>query len=279
MRIAARFFLAVVVGLLCAGITEVLAQTSLTEVAAVQAAPSVSPATASTITAKAEKMSNDMASGPSGIMVPQAHPAMASAAPSSSSEKGSKKINTAIPTSNTPVASMDSVKDVIERLSSAEDFSTLEDLNSAREAIAKLDVLIDIEKRLADLSKLREDRGEVSSKPSTSVIPMPASALMPMNVVPSSAPMESSAPVMVERKPAIVDAPTASIKIERIYGVGGDYSAMLKVDGRTTSVKTGEKLSDGSIVRSISKTGVKLVKNKKERTIKVNDVVVSDSSM
>ena len=71
----------------------------------------------------------------------------------------------------------DSVKDVIKNLNAKTDDVTLDDLNAARQAVAKLDALIEIEKRLADLEKIRQEREANNNKAMMAAIP--ASALAP----------------------------------------------------------------------------------------------------
>ncbi|NTU76212.1 MAG: type IV pilus biogenesis protein PilP [Alphaproteobacteria bacterium] len=159
----------------------------------------------------------------------------------------------------------ESVKSVVKRLDAATEDVTLEDLNAAREAVAKLDVLIDIEKRLSDLAKIRQDREEVSmdmSIPSSAFggRGMPAPSLLPPGM--QAAPPVAMAPAM----------PVASkIQVERILGTNGQYVAYVKADeGKTEQVREGDQVADGSVVESITAKGVTLLKNKKKRTLHVN---------
>jgi type IV pilus biogenesis protein PilP len=168
----------------------------------------------------------------------------------------------------------DSVKNVVKRLNATSEDVTLEDLNAAREAVAKLDILIDIEKRLTDLSNIRQEREEKSMANA-----IPASALglrsgappalpaQPFPVVPAAAPLPVSMPA-----PA-APMPTESIVIERIMGASGHYVALIKIgEGKQQQVRVGDKTADGSIVQAITDEGVTLLRGKKEQTIQVKDV-------
>jgi len=168
----------------------------------------------------------------------------------------------------------DAVKNVVKRLNNATEGTTLEDLNAAREAIAKLDVLIDIEKRLNDLSTIRKERDKDSFVPALS-----ASSLGLRNSLPPPLPAAtaSAAPYV---PPAPMVMPAANIEVHRVMGVAGRYMATIKIDGNDKIVREGDKLSDGSVVHSISAQGVTVVKDKTKRTYQVKDIgaIVRDRS-
>src|ERR1700722_11684720 len=96
----------------------------------------------------------------------------------------------------------DSVKDVVKTLSSPAEKVTLDDLNSAKIAIAKIDVLIDIEKKMAELEKIRGER-EGRSAPMS----IPASAL--------AAPLPRPVSVVEKPRPA-PPAPMSHIEVVRV---------------------------------------------------------------
>jgi type IV pilus biogenesis protein PilP len=164
----------------------------------------------------------------------------------------------------------DSVKSVVKRLNTATEGVTLDDLNSAREAVAKLDMLIDIEKRLKDLADLRQEREEKSMAGA-----IPASALglrggLPPPVQPFPASME-----MENRPPPMPVVATANVEVTRIVGAAGRYMATVKVnDGKSMTVRQGDKLSDGSVVQDITSRSVTLVRDKKTHTVNVKDIAV-----
>lgn len=234
--------------------------------------------------------------GPISPTAASASPALppSIALPSASSSdaakaKDPKKAESDIPAPSPKVP--DSVKNVINHLNNATQDVTLEDLNSAREAVVKLDVLIDIEKRLNDLAGLRREREEKNATAVAAALPasalglsrpgvpsLPMAALPTMPVTPSLLP---TAPKVVA--PVVPPGPVA-VDVLRITGSRGNYSALLRESGgskdisgkdsgaKDKRVRAGDKLSDGTEVRSISKNGVTLVKDKKTRTIQVKDV-------
>ncbi|HEU0117102.1 MAG TPA: hypothetical protein VFR09_00590 [Alphaproteobacteria bacterium] len=140
------------------------------------------------------------------------------------------------------------------------DAVTLEDLNSARQAIAKIDALIDIEKRLNELEKLRNERegGRFS--------PMPASSLMPPSPI-------VSAPVVaqpVSFQPAMMSS--SSVEVSRISGGAGHYTALLKTpDGQTKTVEVGDSFGGGKVI-AITSAGVDIKQGNKTRLIPVKNV-------
>ncbi len=155
-----------------------------------------------------------------------------------------------------------SVKSIVKRLDAATEDVTLEDLNSAREAVAKLDVLIDIEKRLSDLTTIRQKREEGSMLGGA----IPASALGMIG---------NGMPAMPQPQPVAMPLtlPEASVDIVRIVGASGHRVVFIKSDGdKTIQVREGDKLSDDSIVTDISSHGMTLLKEGKKRTVKVKDV-------
>jgi hypothetical protein len=172
----------------------------------------------------------------------------------------------------------DSVKSVVKKLNGAGDNVTVEDLNAAREAVAKLDILIEIEKRMNDLATLRQEREEKLGGGLANAIPasalgrggvsLPVSpqiqspvAIQPVNSAPMAAPVNF--------------VPSESIEIQKIAGAGGRYMAYVKAgDGKVKMYREGDKLPDGSVVVSISGHGMTVKKDKKTRTIQVKDVAV-----
>jgi len=154
----------------------------------------------------------------------------------------------------------DSVKDVVNHLGNGTENITLDDLNSAREAIAKLDALIDIEKRLADLEKLRREREGQSLAGA-----IPASAL--------NLPNRSGPPMSMPPMPPMPMAMSgAGIEVVRIEGTEGHYMALVKSGGETTAAHVGDHLADGSIVSDITAQGVEIKQNKGERMVRIKDM-------
>lgn len=193
----------------------------------------------------------------------------------------------------------DSVKGVIDRLNSTTDDVSLEDLNEAREAVVKLDVLIDIEKRLTDLSKIRQERAPKVPAALAAAIPASALGVPAENKAsskhsPTPAPSENffSSPgassdaflssmegMSPDQKVAFSSAMAqakgkASLDVLQIWGATGDYSAKIKEgSGKEKTYREGDKLSDGSKIVSISRNGVTLLmKNNKRETFRVKNV-------
>ena len=87
------------------------------------------------------------------------------------SDKGFSAVQSKVP---------DSVKEVMKRLDN-NNIVTLDDLNSARQAVARIEALIDIEKHISELEKIRSDREDGGSTKSSKTLAsnIPASALNP----------------------------------------------------------------------------------------------------
>lgn len=186
----------------------------------------------------------------------------------------------------------DSVNSIVKRLNTATQDVTLEDLNAAREAVVKLDVLIDIEKRLNDLSSLRREREEKSASALAAVLPASALGLpsparggmSPFPTMPAQAgglptnPLSGAsvpgfggvAPVVT---PPVITGPT-DYEVVRILGSGGRYVATIKEsENKIKRIREGDKLGDGSRVEAVTRSSVTLVKNAKTKTLHVKDVM------
>ena len=155
-----------------------------------------------------------------------------------------------------------SVKDVVKRFDNATDDVTLDDLNTARQAIAKLDALIDIEKHLAELDKVRKDR--VGKSATAAPLPIPASALMP------TVPMAPTAPQPMAFIPR---SPSSVFDVLQIVGGAGTYAAIVKSsDGKTSTIHAGDHLSNNTMVHAIMPTGVEIIQGTTKRLVRIKDV-------
>ena len=137
----------------------------------------------------------------------------------------------------------DSIKSTVKQFSST-DSVNLEDLNTAHQAIAKLEVLIEIEKRLAELDKIKSERnGEKNLAAS-----IPASALSappPPPPVPAFMPP----PVSTGMEQPFSPAPFKShVDVSRVIGADGHYAAVIQ----DKTMYVGDTLPDGSVIVSIS---------------------------
>ena len=170
----------------------------------------------------------------------------------------------------------ESAKNVVKRLDSATQDVTLEDLNAAREVSARLDMLIDIEKKMGDLATLRKDREEKEG------LTVPVAALLPPkatgaanNPPPMQAPLPAPEPFVPVAAPVVMTSPVESVALERVQGASGHYIAYLKVGEKDVRVHVGDKISDGSVVTDITSQSVTLTRGKnKPRTLSMKDVGV-----
>jgi hypothetical protein len=161
-----------------------------------------------------------------------------------------------------------SVQDVMDKLTEASGDMTVEDLNEARAAAVKLEMLLDIEQKLTDLTKVRKTRDELKIGGVSSVAnALPPEAFMvPVNsAIPAYTPSTVSAPVYTP-PPVKVDQGPRKVDISRISGIAGQYVAAYKFNGEDRQIRAGDKMDDGSLVASISPRGVVLSKNK-ERVV------------
>lgn len=163
------------------------------------------------------------------------------------------------------------VTDIVKKLQDAKVDLSLEDMNQARGALARLDLLLELEQKMGDLDKVRAKRTaaesmaeEVSALLPRGVARMPGRA----NAVPGDA-----APVVT---PAVlrVQPVAGGYTVQRINGVDGNYTAMLSdANDEKTSVHVGDKLSDGSTVTGITASTVQLrgPNAKTDHTLRVNN--------
>lgn len=165
-------------------------------------------------------------------------------------------------------------RDVVKRLDSSPDSMTMEDLNSARQAVARLDAMIDVEKRLAELEKVRGAGGNSSSHSLAAAIP--ASALAPM---PSTSPAAAPAPAHVVEKEKPKSG-IAGIEVSRIVGADGKYSAVLKMPGgEMKPVRPGDVITDHATVRWISSSTVLVEEYGETHTLRIKNVNAIFSAM
>lgn len=179
------------------------------------------------------------ATAPAATATPAAMPALPAPASSSNPNNRAKNI------SALEDKVSDSVKGVVKQLSTI-DSVNLDDLNTARQAVVKLELLIDIEKHLAELDKLHNERsGEkaIAAAIPASALSIPASSMeLPKPAV--------SHPSTHPHSPDFSMPPPAPVRpdVSNISGVDGHYSATIQ--GKT--VRIGDNIADGSTVTGIS---------------------------
>lgn len=157
-----------------------------------------------------------------------------------------------------------SVKETIRKLENSGGIS-LDDLNTIRQMISKIDALIEAEKRLAELDKLRlgaehENKSIAAAIPASAISPMP----MPIPSLSQYTPSATSAPVYT---PPLV----SDLEILRIIGSGGHYVAVVKVGGQTKRVQVGDRL-EGQTVINITATSIEFDQPKNKPTVYVKNV-------
>lgn len=156
----------------------------------------------------------------------------------------------------------DSVKGAIKGLGNGNGPLTLDDLNTARQAVAKLDALIDIQKRLAEYNKLKDEQDR---RGSTLAAAIPASAL---SLPPPQAPRNTNAAPMEPVRPVV-----HHVDVVRIVGASGHYEAVLRTpDDSNKTVHVGDRLADGTEVTGISADAVDLETSNGRKHLKIQGV-------
>ncbi|MDR3450759.1 MAG: hypothetical protein P4M15_13620 [Alphaproteobacteria bacterium] len=150
----------------------------------------------------------------------------------------------------------DNANGVVKHLDSSEAV-TLDDLNTARQAVARIDAMIEIEKHLAELDKLRGGGRSLASA-------IPASALTPPPAPVAQVKIPSEPPA-----PKHVTPPPAQYEVSRISGSDGNYSAILKNGAEAHIVKVGDTLASGGVVRWISPSSVLIEQNGSTRSLHI----------
>lgn len=153
------------------------------------------------------------------------------------------------------------VQAVADKLRGAKVDLSLEDMNQARAALARLDLLLELEQKMHDLQEARQKHSGASGADISGYLPPqvaamgkrpppPVPAVLTEAETPTPAPTRRSKP-----KPA-----PSQYEVQRVMGINGSYSAVLKsvADIKTKTVKVGDVLNDGSEVSGITAKGVTL---------------------
>ncbi|MDX1922129.1 MAG: type IV pilus biogenesis protein PilP [Alphaproteobacteria bacterium] len=188
------------------------------------------------------------------------------------------------------------VTDAMARLQKVDQIN-LDDMVRAQDAINRLDLLLEIEKRQTELKKVRDERNKPSVASATAAAAgllgsaIPAAALnlpkIPVAdtpaVTPSFTPKASSSSSSSSSSTSSKSSsgPSEKLSIRRISGTDGRYFAVINLeDNSTQTVHAGDKLPDGSLVKSITLTSVSLIKDKKSKnlTIPTDSYIVREST-
>jgi type IV pilus biogenesis protein PilP len=158
-------------------------------------------------------------------------------------------------------------KEDVKKLDSVPDEATLAELNRVRQTISRIEAMIDVEKRLNELERLRNDRrGGSAMMPGVPSIPAGLAEAIPASAFSMPQPGGS---MQIEPKPLRSHRPT----IVRVVGSGGRYTAVLKTSGDDTkSVRVGDKVSDDETVRSITPSTVEIGGKGSSYTLHVKNV-------
>jgi len=175
---------------------------------------------------------------------------------------------------------IESAQSAVKMLEKSGTTMTFDDLNAAKQALVRIETMIDIERRMAELNKLRGSVSARGSYPLASAIPAsvlaPISPVDEMDIEPVK-PVKRRASVSKVSKPDYV--PASSFDISRIYGSAGKYTAVISSGGDDKHVRVGDKLSDGSVVKAITSSSVVVDGNDGSTTLRIKNVDMVYSSV
>lgn len=166
-----------------------------------------------------------------------------------------------VPSTMTPTTSDASsdpaVSAVLDRLKQDSTPLSISDMSAAQDALARLNLLSEIETKLSQIEETRQKRqfGNFSGM-NMGAMPLPemgGAGMMPMNNAFGNFGKSTS---------------SSDPQIVSISGAGGTYRAILQVGSRTINAKSGTVLPDGSKVTNISSNGVSV--SKKGKTSKLS---------
>ncbi|MDD4615681.1 MAG: hypothetical protein PHW76_00970 [Alphaproteobacteria bacterium] len=175
---------------------------------------------------------------------------------------------------------IESAKADVKKLDNVSDETTLSELNRVRQTISRIEAMIDVEKRLNELEKIRNDRNKNASTLAASGLSgslaaaIPASALAMPRSGAAGVPGGSSGADRGDnaaRPQRVVSSPRRPA-LQRIAGAAGKYMAIMKVGEETKSLRIGDKVSDGEYVRSITSSSVEIGGKRSSYTLRVKNV-------
>jgi len=176
-----------------------------------------------------------------------------------------------------------SVTEIVDDLRKSEKDVSLEDVARAQDALTRLDLLLDIQKRINDIQKERNNGEEDKQKASRASMagmgmppgafnfPMPAAALgnndvgMPSGMAPTATPTH---PMNIAS--AMEPSSSSDMTVDQITGVNGRYRAVIDVSGSKKTVEQGDKVGRYS-VQKISATGVTLANGNDRKVLAVEN--------
>jgi len=221
---------------------------------------------------------------PSASMVPSttaAAPATATVSPlSSTTGTGSSPANEPLEKTITKIGdkAVDAAKKQIKDLESMDD-TTLQDLTEARQTITRIDAVIDMEKKINELQRIRADRRNIGGSGAAARIAPPSLDSLLPNVAPIAAPIAPVAPINLPS----ISVPSGRPEVAQILGTEGRYVAVLKIGKDRHSVRIGDKIPSGDTVEGITSTSITLLPAGKGKrtpyTINVKNVDIVQGSV
>jgi type IV pilus biogenesis protein PilP len=148
----------------------------------------------------------------------------------------------------------ESAKNMVKRLDTSTDAMTLADMNSARQTITRIDAMIDLEKRLGELEKLRKDH-TVGTLPTAGMLAnaIPNGAINASQLQPPPRSTLASSEAKIDKHPVVETHP----EIVRIFGTDGKYTAVIKFpNGEVKAARVGDQVASDFLVRSITSSSV-----------------------
>jgi len=163
-------------------------------------------------------------------------------------------------------SAMENGKNATKHLEASSDSLTMEDMNSARQSIARIDLMIELEKHMAELDKVRSEHGGGM---------MPSAATSLANTIPASAltpPTRIAIPAMSSSESEPFNTVVTGYDVVRITGNDGKYVAILKMpNGDKRPVRVGDRVG-ASTVRWISASALELGNDQSSKVLHVKNV-------
>lgn len=163
------------------------------------------------------------------------------------------------------------VKDAVSGLQKTDPIN-LDDMIRAQDAINRLDLMLEIEKRQLELKKIQDEKSKPAMPSMNMGIPASALNLPAMSAISP----QVSKPVRVKHDDEDDGESSSSsgsldkLTLENVTGSNGRYTATIKDGDKEYTVRAGDSVGSKIKVRSVSLTSATLVKGKKSRTIKIS---------
>ena len=158
------------------------------------------------------------------------------------------------------VANEPAVAAVMDRLKQDESRISVGDMTSAQDTVARLDLLLQIEKKLGDIDKARQDRAGAS------MMMPPGMENLPLSGGDSAMTSSSGNSAMMSQMKRM--SANNDFSVARIAGRQGKFTATLSTpDGKQITVRPGDTFGDNMKVSSISSAGVQVSSKSGTKTL------------